>query len=151
MDPDVPSVADDVNRPGKTLPKDLARVDFCHWAMADIPIDVTSLATGLCSNGVTPKGKRHPNGPSGARQGLNDYTQFMQGNEEMAGDYFGYDGPCPPWNDERLHHYVFAVYALDTAKIDLPEPFTGHQLLQALQGHILDQASITTSYTLFRK
>ena len=31
----------------------------------------------------------------------------------MSGDYFGYDGPCPPWNDSIVHHYVFTVYALD--------------------------------------
>lgn len=50
-----------------------------------------------------------PDVPAGSRQGLNDYTAFMAGSE-MAGDYFGYDGPCPPWNDERLHHY--GIYGL---------------------------------------
>ncbi|RFF30212.1 YbhB/YbcL family Raf kinase inhibitor-like protein [Wenzhouxiangella sediminis] len=148
MDPDVPSEADDVNQEGKTLPADMDRVDFCHWAMVDITPDVTELATGACSDGVTLKGKQSPPGPDGARQGLNDYTNFLAGAEEMAGKYFGYDGPCPPWNDERLHHYVFTVYALDVDRLDLGGDFTGHDVVEAIQGHVLDQASITGTYTL---
>ena len=30
----------------------------------------------------------------------------------MAGNYFGYDGPFPPFNDSLVHHYVFTLYAL---------------------------------------
>jgi Raf kinase inhibitor-like YbhB/YbcL family protein len=148
MDPDVPSVADDVNQEGKTLPADMPRVDFCHWAMIDVPANIKELATGQCSDGVTPKGKRNPPGPEGARQGLNDYTQFMAGDPDMGGEYFGYDGPCPPWNDERMHHYVFTVYALDTDRLDLPDEFTGHDVIEAIDGHVLDQASLKGTYTL---
>ncbi|MEE4329428.1 MAG: YbhB/YbcL family Raf kinase inhibitor-like protein [Wenzhouxiangella sp.] len=150
MDPDVPSVADDVNQEGKTLPADMPRVDFCHWAMVDVPAGLTELATGSCSDGVTPRGKTEPAGPEGTRQGLNDYTSFMAGDEDMKGNYFGYDGPCPPWNDERLHRYVFTVYALDTDRLELPEPFTGHDVLDAIKDHVLDQASLTGTYTLNR-
>lgn len=150
MDPDVPSVADDVNQAGRIIPKDLPRVEFCHWAMVDIPPHITQLASGECATGVVAGGKRSPDGPTGTRQGLNDYTQFMKGNPELEGEYFGYDGPCPPWNDERLHHYIFTVYALDIAKLDLPMPFDGHQVIQAIRGHVFDQASITGTYTLFK-
>lgn len=148
MDPDVPSEADDVNQEGKSLPSDMPRVDFCHWAMVDIPPSVTELETGQCSDGITPKGKQDPPGPEGARQGLNDYTQFMAGDPDLGGKYFGYDGPCPPWNDERLHHYVFTVYALDTDRLDLPEEFTGHDVVEAIEGHVLDKAELTGTYTL---
>ena len=148
MDPDVPSVADDVNQEGKVLPADMPRVDFCHWAMVDIGTDITELATGACSQGVTVKGKQNPPGPAGARQGLNDYTGFMAGNPDMAGYYFGYDGPCPPWNDERLHHYVFTVYALDVEKLDLPDKFTGQDVQKAMEGHVLAEDSLTGTYTL---
>jgi len=148
MDPDVPSKADDVNQAGKTLPPDMPRVDFCHWAMVDLAPTITELTTGECSQGVTPRGKQSPPGPAGSRQGLNDYTGFMAGDPDMAGHYFGYDGPCPPWNDERLHHYVFTVYALDTDRLELPEEFTGHDVVKAIEGHILDQASLTGTYTL---
>src|SRR3546814_13406313 len=30
----------------------------------------------------------------------------------MEGRYLGYDGPCPPWNDERVHRYHFEVIAM---------------------------------------
>jgi len=148
VDPDVPSVADDVNTEGQTLARDMPRVDFFHWVMVDVPADVHELATGQCGEGVTPGGKRNPPGPDGARQGSNNYTQFLEGAGELAGRYYGYDGPCPPWNDERLHHYRFTVYALDVEKIDLPDDFDGPAALAAMDGHILAEASITGTYTL---
>ncbi|AKS43122.1 YbhB/YbcL family Raf kinase inhibitor-like protein [Wenzhouxiangella marina] len=147
MDPDVPSVGDDVNQEGRTIAADLPRVDFCHWALVDLPASHTELATGDCSREVTVGGKQSPPGPDGSRQGLNDYTSFMAGSE-MAGQYHGYDGPCPPWNDERLHHYVFTVYALDVETLDLPAGFNGHDVVKAIEGHVLAQASITGTYTL---
>lgn len=148
MDPDVPSVADNINQEGKTLPADMPRVDFCHWAMVDIPTQTSELATGACSDGITPRGKRDPSGPTGARQGLNDYTSFMAGDPDMGGEYYGYDGPCPPWNDELLHRYVFTIYALDADSLDLPEKFTGQDVLKAIKGHVLAQASLTGTYSL---
>ena len=129
----MPSVAEDVNQAGRILPLDMPRVDFCHWAMANIPAGVTELNTGECSRGVTPGGKRNPPGPAGTRQGLNDYTGFMAGHPEMGGKYFGYDGPCPPWNDERLHHYRFTVLALDVPELELPEAFTAADVQAVLQ------------------
>ncbi|MEX0916471.1 MAG: YbhB/YbcL family Raf kinase inhibitor-like protein [Wenzhouxiangellaceae bacterium] len=148
VDPDVPSQADDVNTEGQTLPADMPRVDFYHWVMIDIPADVRELATGQCSDGVTAAGKRNPPGPDGARQGLNNYTQFLAGVEDLEGRYFGYDGPCPPWNDERLHHYHFTVYALDVDKLDVADEFDGPAVMEAIKGHILDQATISGTYTL---
>lgn len=148
IDPDVPSKVDDVNQQGRVLPAAMPRVDFCHWAMVDIPADVTELQTGQCSDGITPGGKKNPPGPTGARQGLNDYTGFMAGDPDMAGQYFGYDGPCPPWNDELLHRYVFTVYALDVDRLELPDAFTAADVREAMQGHILAEASLTGTYTL---
>ena len=66
----------------------------------------------------------------------------------MKGVYGGYDGPCPPWNDERLHHYTFTVYALDVTSLGLSGEIRGPQVVEAMQGHILDQASVTGTYTL---
>ena len=80
-------------------------------------------------------------------RGINDYTKFMASNPDMAGDYGGYDGPCPPWNDERLHHYVFTVYALDVGSLGLSGSFTAPDALKAMEGHILAQASWTGTYT----
>ena len=147
IDPDAPSVADDVNVEGKSISLDLPRVDFYHWLLVDISPTINAIATGSCSAVVVPGGKQVPDGPSGSRQGLNDYTSFLAGSE-FEGRYFGYDGPCPPWNDVRLHHYVFSLYALDVEKLDLSNDFNGRDLDKALQGHILDSASITVSYSL---
>ena len=66
----------------------------------------------------------------------------------MSGDYFGYDGPCPPWNDERVHHYVFTLYALDTPRLELPARFSGTDARNAMRGHVLAEASIAGRYSL---
>jgi Raf kinase inhibitor-like YbhB/YbcL family protein len=66
----------------------------------------------------------------------------------MGGDYHGYDGPCPPWNDAIPHRYVFTLFALDVPSLDLPPRFTGQDARQAMQGHVLAQAAVTGRYTL---
>jgi len=147
-DPDVPSRADDVNKEGRTIPASLARVEFFHWTLIDLPADTGPIARGEFSRGVTPRGKKGPAAPRGARQGINNYTQWFTGDKDMAGNYFGYDGPCPPWNDERLHHYVFTLYALDVAKLSVAGNFTGPDARAATSGHVLAQATLTGVYTL---
>jgi hypothetical protein len=69
----------------------------------------------------------------------------------MRGDYGGYDGPWPPFNDERLHHYVFTVYALDVESLELPERFGAVEALQAIEKHCLARASIEATYSLYPK
>ncbi len=148
IDGDVPTVGDDVNQPGRRVPVDLPRAEFVHWLMADVPADVHEIAQGACSDGVVAHGKRDPHGPAGAHQGLNDYTGWFAGDAAMAGDYLGYDGPCPPWNDERVHQYRFTVYALDLASLDLPARYTLADLRRAMAGHVLAEATLTGRYTL---
>lgn len=148
IDSDVPSRGDDVNQEGRTVPADLARVDFAHWLMIDIPPACNAIAAGACSDGITPHGKRNPPGPAGSRQGRNDYTGWFASDPDMAGDYMGYDGPCPPWNDSLLHRYRFRVYALDVARLDLAQMFGWAELQTALRGHVLDEAELAGSYSL---
>lgn len=147
-DPDVPSRGDDVNQEGRTVPASLPRVDFFHWVVVDLPATLTEIAAGEFSSEVTPRGKPGPAAPRGARQGINDYTGWFAGDGDMRGDYFGYDGPCPPWNDEIRHRYVFTVFALDIERLPLEGRFTGQQAREAMTGHILGQASLTGTYTL---
>jgi Raf kinase inhibitor-like YbhB/YbcL family protein len=147
VDPDVPTVFDNGNKEGKTIKASLPRTDFFHWVLLDIPADVEELAAGADSDQVTPKGKPIGRTPLG-RRGINDYTAFMAGDPAMGGTYGGYDGPCPPWNDERLHHYVFTVYALSVPTLSLPDRITGRDALKALQDRVLAQASITGTYSL---
>jgi Raf kinase inhibitor-like YbhB/YbcL family protein len=151
IDGDVPTIGTDVNQEGKTLPALMPRTDFYHWTLADIPATQTSIAAGQLADGVVAKGKPGPEATlagAAVRQGVNDYTGWFAGDAQMAGDYYGYDGPCPPWNDERLHHYVFRLYALDVARLPLEGRFTGPQALAAIRGHILDEAQLIGAYTL---
>ena len=147
-DPDVPGSGDDVNQEGRTIASSLARVDFFHWVLADLPPSITTIDAGQFASSVTPRGKPGPQAPLGARQGINDYTGWFASDQEMAGDYYGYDGPCPPWNDERPHRYVFTVYALDVARLAVEGRFGGLDVRKAVEGHVLAQASITGRYTL---
>lgn len=146
-DPDVPSKPDDVNKKGRTVPFDLPRVDFFHWVLVDIPGLAPSIREGADSDGITAKGKK-PGPTSNGIRGLNDYTNWFAGDPDMAGEYGGYDGPWPPFNDERLHHYHFTVYALDVESLKMPARFTGPEALAAMQGHILDQASLVGVYAI---
>jgi hypothetical protein len=43
---------------------------------------------------------------------------------------------------------VFTLFALDTARLDVPLRFTGADARAAMEGHILAQASVTGRYTL---
>lgn len=147
-DPDVPSRGDDVNKEGRTVPRDLPRVAFHHWLLVDIPASTTEVREGQFSEGVTARGKPGPAAADGMRHGINDYTAWFAGDADMGGDYYGYDGPCPPWNDEILHHYVFTVYALDVARCPVEGAFGGADLLRAIEGHVLDKAALTGTYTL---
>jgi phosphatidylethanolamine-binding protein (PEBP) family uncharacterized protein len=94
-DPDVPSAGDDVNKEGRTVPKSLARVDFFHWVLVDLPAAMVGVQAGEFSSSVVAHGKPGPAAPHGARHGVNDYTGWFAGDKDMGGDYYGYDGPCP--------------------------------------------------------
>jgi Raf kinase inhibitor-like YbhB/YbcL family protein len=148
VDPDAPTVAEMVGKPGVQIPVDQLRTEFVHWAMADIPADVREIAEGAWSAGVTVGGKRDLHGPHPARHGLNGYTDWFAGDATMAGDYFGYDGPFPPSNDLRLHRYFFRLFALDVASLGLPERFTANDALRAMQGHVLGEALTYGTYSL---
>src|SRR4030095_11385554 len=147
-DPDVPSRGDDVNKEGHVVPASLPRIDFYHWVLIDLPPGMTGLSRGSHSDGVVPRGKSGPVAPGDARHGVNDYTGWFAGDKEMGGDYFGYDGPCPPWNDAIVHRYIFTLYALDVPQLGVGGTFTGPQALSAMQGHVLAQAKITGRYSL---
>jgi Raf kinase inhibitor-like YbhB/YbcL family protein len=148
VDPDAPSVGNDVNQADRSVPASLPRADFFHWVLVDLPARLREIADGEFSSEVTPRGKSGPSAPHGSRRGINDYTLWFDNDNDMRGDYFGYDGPCPPWNDERVHRYIFTLYALDIERLPLEGRFNGPTALAAMQGHILAQASLTGTYTL---
>jgi phosphatidylethanolamine-binding protein (PEBP) family uncharacterized protein len=105
MDPDVPADFTDAGKEGKTLPEDSKRQDFFHYGLVNLPASVTSLS------GAESRDTPRPGTELVNDLGINGYI-----SPETA-----YGGPCPPWNDERLHHYHFIVLALDkNAPIDAP-------------------------------
>lgn len=147
-DPDVPSVGDDVNQEGRTIPASLPRAEFFHWVLVDIAAPTREIGAASYSSDVTPGGKSGPVAAAGCRQGINDFTAWFAGDSSMAGDYHGYDGPCPPWNDELLHHYVFTLFALDVERCPVDGRFGGAEVRAAIAPHILAEASVTGTYSL---
>ena len=148
---DVPSRPDDVNKSDREIPADLPRVDFFHWVMVDIPPALGAIAEGQFSRGFTARGKPGPAAGHGARHGLNDYTSWFAGDAQMAGQYFGYDGPFPPFNDSLVHHYVFTLYAVSVDRLPVDGAFTGPQVREALAGRVLAEATLSGTYTLNRR
>ena len=148
---DVPSSGEDVNRDDREVPVELPRVDFFHWVLVDLPPVPSEIAEGEYSRGFVARGKPGPQTLRGARHGLNDYTGWFAADAEMSGQYFGYDGPFPPYNDSLVHHYVFTLYAVSVARLPVEGAFTGAQVRAALHGLTLGEATYSGTYTLNRR
>jgi Raf kinase inhibitor-like YbhB/YbcL family protein len=148
IDTDAPTDASLAGKEDVEIPVDHPRGEFVHWAMVDIPADTREIAEGSCSTGVTQGGKRTPDGPAGARQGLNDYTGWFAGDPALGGRYFGYDGPYPPPNDLRTHRYFFRLFALDVDTLEVAGDFTAADVFRAMHGHVLAEALTFGTYSL---
>ncbi len=147
VDVDAPASAEDANQSDRTIPYDFPRADFFHWVLVGIPADRSELKEKQDADGLVPKGKDIGKVSYGIR-GVNAYTHWFGNDPDMGGDYGGYDGPWPPFNDERIHHYHFTVYALDVKNLRLPNRFEGPDALKAMKDHILDQTTLIGSYSL---
>lgn len=139
-DPDVPTDFSSAGKEGATIPADMKRQVFIHWVLVDIDPHTTRLPAGADSDRVEENGKHSQKTKYGLR-GVNDYGKFK------GGAFFGYDGPCPPWNDARMHHYSFTVYALDVRTLDLSGKFTAADAENAMKGHVLAKGSAVGAYT----
>ncbi len=91
---------------------------FTHWVVWNIPSQTAQIAEGDL--------------PRGAVQGRNSF-----GNN-------GYGGPCPP-RGSKSHRYVFKLYALNT-ELDLLSGSEKEKVERKMEGHILEQASVTGLY-----
>lgn len=148
VDPDVPTIFDDAGKEGKTLSASMPRKDFYHWVLFDIPATRTEIPAGSDSRSLALNGKSDINTSYGVR-GVNDYAPYFASNPVRKGVYAGYDGPCPPWNDERVHHYHFKVFALDVTSLGLSaKRVTGPEALRAIEKHILAEGEAVGTYTL---
>ena len=91
---------------------------WVHWVFYNIPLDLRGLAEGIPTQETL---------PNGAQQGLNDSQEI------------GYGGPCPP--PGKPHRYYFKLYALD-CELALKSRATKAQVVEAMQGHVLAEASL---------
>ena len=94
---------------------------FHHWVLFNISDSVKRLPEGF---------GRVPELPLGGTQGTNSFGRS------------GYDGPRPP---SGTHRYFFDLYALDEV-LALDQTTTASQLLKAIKGHVLAQASLMGKY-----
>jgi hypothetical protein len=134
-----------MNKEGETLTAAVPRQTFYHWVLVDIPANVTSIKEGADSKARVLHGK--PATSTVGVKGLNGFTKATASNESMKGQYFGYDGPCPPWNDENLHHYHFRVYALSVKSLGLPKEFDGDAAMEAIKAKTLAEGKLDTIFT----
>ncbi len=95
--------------------------DFSHWAIYDIPGDVTSLAEGVSPDG---------NLPAGAQELMNWFG------------FVGYGGCCPP----NVHTYEFTIWAVDTATLPIDSTAGFSDLEAAAEAAALDSAVLTGTF-----
>lgn len=148
VDSEAPAVGTDVNKADRSVSMWLERCDFHHWVVCDLPAGLREIEEGSHSDGVTIRGKALGPTRHGGRQGLNDYTTWFAGDPKLEGTWAGYDGPFPPWNDERMHSYRFTLVALDTPQMALPDNFDGPALRRAVNGHVIGAARLTGLYAI---
>lgn len=148
VDVSAPSVRDDTNLEDREVPAELARANFYHWLVVNLPSHLRSISEGEFAEGVVSGGRAGPSGLHGSLEGINDYTGWFAGDADMAGEWYGYDGPCPPWNDSIAHEYRFTVYALEVPQLEVGGAFTGTDFDAAIVGHVLAAASISGIYSL---
>lgn len=129
-DPDVPADFTDAGKEGKTVAAQAKRQLFYHWAVTDIPATVSSIAGG---DAKTP--------PAVGIQHLNSLGDYVPTPAQ-------YGGPCPPWNDARVHRYHFTVMALDVASLKLDKTTPASDVEKAIATHVLARGTITGTYTL---
>jgi Raf kinase inhibitor-like YbhB/YbcL family protein len=96
---------------------------FWHWAVFNIPADVTELASNASKDGL----------PAGALQLKNDARMD------------GYVGAAPP-EGHGTHHYWVVVHAVDVPSLDIPAEATPAYLGFNLFSHSLGRATIVGTY-----
>lgn len=109
-------IVDDPDAPDPAAPKRT----WVHWLLYNLPV---------ASSGL-PEAIRPSHLPDGTLEGINDWKRT------------GYGGPCPPIG---RHRYFFKLYALDQALPDLGSP-TKASLLEAMQGHVIDEVELIGTY-----
>ena len=96
---------------------------WVHWVMWNIDHDTLDIDGSLMTG-------RSYRLNMGIMEGMTDFGEV------------GYGGPAPP---DKRHTYVFKLYALNI-ELDLPDKSTKAEVEKAMEGHILEQATLTGTY-----
>jgi hypothetical protein len=97
---------------------------WVHWVAYNIPVKLDGLPEGISDDETL---------DNGMVQGVNDFKNY------------GYGGPCPP-RGHGTHRYFFKLYALDS-KLRLEPGATKAELMDAMEGHIIDEAEFMGTYS----
>ena len=89
---------------------------WVHWIMWNINPTTTEITESMI--------------PSGSVEGMTDFGEV------------GYGGPAPP---DKIHTYVFKLYALDSV-LDLSSESSKADVEKAMEGHIIEQTQLTGAY-----
>lgn len=144
-DPDVPADKSQFNQAGAVIAEDAPRTSMFHWVVIDLPAEQIDLDEGSYSlEASAPEGVPWHSLTTG-RAGIND---IRKGNAQDAVGNPRYDGPSPPWNDQRVHRYEFTLYALSVPSLNLDFPFHASDVLAAMEGKVIESATLTGLYTL---
>ncbi len=128
---DVPSRGDDVNKTDREVPADLPRVDFFHWVMVDICRPASTPSARASSAAASPRAASRARQPARCAPWPERLHRLVCRRRADGGQYFGYDGPFPPFNDSLVHHYVFTLYAVSVDRLPVESAFTGAQVREA--------------------
>ncbi len=135
-----------MNKKGETLTAAVKRKIFFHMVLVDVPTNVTAVPEGAASNERLLHGKPASTITVGV-PAANSYTQAFAANDALKGTYYGYDGPCSPWNDANTHHYYFTVYAMSVPSLGLHGDFSAEQAVAAMKGKVLAQGQSLGVYS----
>ncbi len=91
---------------------------FYHWVVWNISPSITNLPENASKT-------------MSLTQGINDFGKI------------GYGGPCPP--PGKAHHYYIEIFALNR-DINLPPSAKAIDLLKAIRGHIIGNATLMGLY-----
>jgi ribose transport system ATP-binding protein len=102
---------------------------FVHWMVYNISPETKGLPEG-----ASPAG----NMPSGVKELNSDFVTF--GSPAHKNHYAG------PWPPDRAHRYVFTVYALKTAELNLPENADYVEFVKAVLPVTIASATLVVTY-----
>ncbi len=94
-----------------------------HWAVYDIPTDVSGLPEAYPTDGEVGE----------VRQAVNDFGKT------------GYGGPCPP-PGHGTHHYHFRLLALDVESLEIGAQPPCTDVAAAAEPHVLARAELIGTY-----